>query len=433
MIERVEQYGDDLKVLMTPTKTLPNGGYFYASADARELVESKRWLILCHTSGFRVRNSSSIDSGVFFHVAYMQQQLNVDSLDGVVDHMNGVPFDNVSGNLRVATTEQNSMNKVTRGYTYVEASHGFVPYITVHGQMIRGATAENEITAAQMAYDLHKEYFGEWDYDFFNDRRTEYELLDKERTHKISHDEAVYEHVKSHVERNAWYVYRYNLQDYCKEYHIQIPEFRFDANGFLVDKDTGIRLCPIREERCVPVNKEMTKYYNGFITEEDALKKRYIQYLSVFIDPALIPDNLDYMKRMVMLTLEPFLGSADVLDFLWRLRFVLEYGLEVNKCLSVKLMALLDLEFALDFLRENRPDIPWVSDDVDFLEFFTKDIPDIKLTKEETDELLVALLKWAIKQKKIEDARAAKEAETLRMKQWAKQAVQAYLEETDSS
>ena len=43
---------------------------------------------------------------------------------------------------------------------------------------------------------------------------------------------------------NAWYYYRYNLEQYFKDNHIAIPDFKLDNQGFMIHPVTGERLCP---------------------------------------------------------------------------------------------------------------------------------------------------------------------------------------------
>lgn len=78
---------------------------------------------------------------------------------------------------------------------------------------------------------------------FLEDRSNAIDILDLERTGQISHEESVYRHVKRYSQ-NAWYYYRYDLVDYFKEYNIPVPEFALDERGFMVDIDTGRKLCP---------------------------------------------------------------------------------------------------------------------------------------------------------------------------------------------
>ena len=86
--------------------------------------------------------------------------------------------------------------------------------------------------------------YEDYRYDFLKDRRKDLDLLDMERTGKISEAEAVYRHVLRYAD-NAWYVYRYNLFNYFKGNNIPVPNFSIDSNGFMVHSVTGQKLCPL--------------------------------------------------------------------------------------------------------------------------------------------------------------------------------------------
>lgn len=82
-------------------------------------------------------------------------------------------------------------------------------------------------------------------YDFLKDRRKDIDILDLERTGKISEDEAVYHHVCRYAKDNAWYVYRYDLFEYFRDNHLSVPAFSIDSDGFMVHSITGQKLCPL--------------------------------------------------------------------------------------------------------------------------------------------------------------------------------------------
>lgn len=82
-------------------------------------------------------------------------------------------------------------------------------------------------------------------YDFLKDRRGDLDILDLERTGIISAEEATYRHVIRYAKDNAWYYYRYNLEQYFKDNHIPVPDFDLDEQGFMIDKITRKKLCPL--------------------------------------------------------------------------------------------------------------------------------------------------------------------------------------------
>ena len=83
-----------------------------------------------------------------------------------------------------------------------------------------------------------------FNYNFKLDRRNDLDILDLERTGIISQEEATYRHVRRYVDDNPWYVYRYGLEEYCKDNHIVIPNFTLDEQGFMIHPITGQRFCP---------------------------------------------------------------------------------------------------------------------------------------------------------------------------------------------
>ena len=100
-----------------------------------------------------------------------------------------------------------------------------------------------EEEAIQSAYLLEIEY-EDYRYDFMKDRRHDLDLLDMERTGKISEDEAIYRHVLRYAD-NAWFYYRYNLTRYFADNHIPFPRYSLDSDGYMTHPITGQRLCPL--------------------------------------------------------------------------------------------------------------------------------------------------------------------------------------------
>ena len=80
-------------------------------------------------------------------------------------------------------------------------------------------------------------------FNFLKYRRGSEDILDLERTGQISEEEAIYRHVLRYAD-NAWYYYRYGLEQYFRENHIPVPDFDLDSQGFMVDKITRKHLCP---------------------------------------------------------------------------------------------------------------------------------------------------------------------------------------------
>ena len=137
--------------------------------------------------------------------------------------------------------QQNRWCAPSKGYSIDKRS--FQPKIKVNSQNIYASCVGTEVEALQSVYQLELKY-EDYRYDYLKDRRNDLDLLDMERTGKISEDEAIYHHVLRYAE-NAWYLYRYNLFEYFKDNNIPIPVYATDSNGFMVHSITGQKLCPL--------------------------------------------------------------------------------------------------------------------------------------------------------------------------------------------
>lgn len=243
MVQSIEQYGDVLKVILKPTKNFPEGSnYFYTDASARELVEAHSWFLeKCSSSTYVIRHD---DSGTIrFHVEYMQR-LNDFGLD--VDHINRVGLDNRACNLRLGTHKQNLKNSSCKGYNYIVKKSRFRIRISFDDKNKDVGMRLNEVDAMKLFYTSSVKYYGEFNYNFLLDRKNDLDILDDELTCKITTEEATFRHVMRYAKDNAWYVYRYGLEDYFSSRGIQIPTFELDSQGYMIDTITKERLCPFK-------------------------------------------------------------------------------------------------------------------------------------------------------------------------------------------
>ena len=236
-----QQNGDDiLKVLLKPTKNFPDG-YFYCDAIDEELVRSYTWCLLKQKHPYIVAHSQgSHRRTLYFH---QEKACNIlDNYPDYINHVNGVEFDNANQNLDKVTNQQNQYARPTKGYKI--AGRSFQPLIMVNSRHICTKCTRTEVEAIQSAYQLEVDY-EDYRYDFLKDRRKDNDILDLERTGKISEDEAIYHHVCRHASNNAWYYYRYNLAEYFTDNHIPVSAFSVDSDGFMTHPITGQRLCPM--------------------------------------------------------------------------------------------------------------------------------------------------------------------------------------------
>lgn len=239
----VEQYrqlnGEDiLKVILKPTQRFPDG-YFYCDASDEKLVRNYTWRLQSQKEPYVVAYYRDMGQ-LRFHREKAHNIL--DDYPDYINHINGIEFDNINMNLDKVSQQQNIWCAPSRGY--VIAGRSFEPRIKVNHQQIRAKCTRTEVEAIQSAYQLEMQY-EDYRYDFLKDRRKDIDILDLERTGKISEDEAIYRHVLRYASDNTWYLYRYNLFDYFADNGIPIPSYALDSEGFMIHSITGQRLCPI--------------------------------------------------------------------------------------------------------------------------------------------------------------------------------------------
>ena len=239
----VEQYrqlnGEDiLKVILKPTQRFPDG-YFYCDASDEKLVRNYTRRLQSQKEPYVVAYYRDMGQ-LRFHREKAHNIL--DDYPDYINHINGIEFDNINMNLDKVSQQQNIWCAPSRGY--VIAGRSFEPRIKVNHQQIRAKCTRTEVEAIQSAYQLEMQY-EDYRYDFLKDRRKDIDILDLERTGKISEDEAIYRHVLRYASDNAWYLYRYNLFDYFADNGIPIPSYALDSEGFMIHSITGQRLCPL--------------------------------------------------------------------------------------------------------------------------------------------------------------------------------------------
>lgn len=239
---RIEEYGDVLKVILKPTKTFPVG-YFYTDNNpiARELVESYSWCLHKHAKNTYVVAYAFDKKILRFHQEYTKRILGYNS--DYLDHINGLEMDNRAENLNVVNQQQNARNRPSIGYK-IGINNLFQPHYSLDGKVYYRGSYRTEPEALVATYNLRQEMYPYYNYNFYLDRRNDEDIVDLELTGKISSDEATYLHVKRYAGTNPWYIYRYNLFDYCSQHNIQIPSFDLDEQGFMVNPVTRQRLCP---------------------------------------------------------------------------------------------------------------------------------------------------------------------------------------------
>ena len=246
-VQNTEVYGDVLKVILKPTKNFPEG-YFYTDNNevARQLVESHTWYLLKQNKNIYVvahTGTSNIGQNVLqFHQEYAKKILSY--YPNYLDHINGIEYDNRNDNLNEVTQQQNMRNRPSIGYQINAGSTCFAPYYVLKGKILIKDSYKTEPEALLVTYNLREQEYKDYNYNFLEDRRGFNILLSQELEGIITHEEATYQRVKTLVKHNPWYVYRYNLFDYCKQNNIIIPKFELDSQGFMINPVTKQRFCP---------------------------------------------------------------------------------------------------------------------------------------------------------------------------------------------
>ena len=245
-VERIEQYKDTLKVILKPTKKFPEGrNYFYCDSEDIDLVQSHSWHLEQGNTNICVRAINSFRISYRFHRELAYKYLGY--YPKYLDHISGVEFDNIDSNLNEVSLNQNIRNRVVKNY--IKTKNKFRVRSSAYSVAVITQQANTEIEACQIAYSIETSYLKElmgnqyYMYDFLKDRRNDLNILDLERTGVISQDEATYQHVLRYAD-NAWFYYRYGLEDYFRQHHILVPSYSLDEQGFMIHPVTGQKLCP---------------------------------------------------------------------------------------------------------------------------------------------------------------------------------------------
>lgn len=258
-VQKIEQYRqlngvDILKVILKPTKKFPEGkNFFYAPVEAIDLVNKYTWFlsldknriyVTAHDENTDQRDTIRFHRKLFeFYQGYTWQEH--------IDHISHVEIDNTDENLNAVTVNQNQYNRFTRGYSLPDKYHSkFYPQIMLLGRVNypmeyiktedRACKSQNYAEQIWLRRKLGSQYYM---FDFKKYRRVSEDIVDLERTGQISEEEAVYKHILRYAD-NAWYMLRYDLEQYYKDNHIPIPKYSLDADGFMVHHITGQKLCP---------------------------------------------------------------------------------------------------------------------------------------------------------------------------------------------
>ena len=258
-VQKIEEYKqkngiDILKVYCKPTNAFPTGGYFYTDVEIKDIVNTYSWHLYRSRRNIYVvaRLDSSYGSarGTVLNLHREMAYRYLNYYPRYIDHISGVEIDNTDVNLNAVTQRQNCFNKPVRGFLVI-THNCFLPKIHLDGKQVHPySCVHTESEACILQNELETDYLKDilqdqyYMYDFLKDRRNDLDIVDQERTGVVSEEEATYRHVIRYAKNNAWYYYRYNLEQYFRDNHIPVPDFDEDEQGFMIDKITRKKLCP---------------------------------------------------------------------------------------------------------------------------------------------------------------------------------------------
>ena len=236
-----------LKVDFKPTSKYPNG-VTYIDACFEELIRNYKWGL--SNDYVKVTIGSYNKSSIQLHKEIMKLIHGHEII--CTDHISGLKIDNIASNLNAVSPSQNSRNQQKRGYTLNQIYGSEVLYFRLEcvldGKRIKSSGVRREDEACLLQFQYENEIFPDYNYNFFLDRRQDADIVALERTGQISNEAATYLHIKRYVENNPWYIFRYNLFEYCKHNSIIIPKYYLNEQGRMVDVNGKI-LCPIKNNK----------------------------------------------------------------------------------------------------------------------------------------------------------------------------------------
>ena len=243
MINHIEAYNGVLKIVCNPTKLHPNGYFFYISEEDKDILQGYNWSLISDEHPY-VYASKRGEKTVYLHQLIMLKQgvIPEGTAKGVV-HLNNVLYDCRRDNLVMMTKEEYLHYKPSRGYDFFQGRCMYQPLLTIEGKRIASKCVHDEVKAAIQARELELQYLN-IPYDFKSDFRGSESLLDYFIRGKMSYEEAVLNSVVKRMNKNAWLVYRYDLENYLRKYGIPTPAFSLGADNRMLDKGTKQILCP---------------------------------------------------------------------------------------------------------------------------------------------------------------------------------------------
>lgn len=222
-----------------------NHGTYYVQSSIRSSIRKKYDLINSP------RRDIELHKLIFYKYAGYYYADNY-----VIDHLNSVHFDNVESNLDLVSKSENSFNSFSQGYQIIHRPNkplGFHPRLwtdknigasTYKNEIERDLgikittgnikTKLNELDSCRIQYYLEYVISNSYRFEFKNFRRYDLDILDKERRGVVSSEDALAIFLSNYKD-NAWYYYRYGLEDLFNLYSLKKPDVILNSEGFIVD------------------------------------------------------------------------------------------------------------------------------------------------------------------------------------------------------
>ena len=261
-VQKIKQYGDILKVILDSKiynfdKCEEDYDYFFISTEDKNLLHlgnnlKKYYKSVIFVNSENINSKGRVNAGGSLERQILKKYYDMKGF--VSDHYNHCKYDNVRSNLKPVSSQQNSINRQVRGYTF-EKGKGFKVTTFRYNSFFEHPIydyVDTELEVLQQVYDFEEKYLnpyllsqGLYSYNFFEDRSKCPILLHNERVGILTPEDATFRHIL--LDTNDWHYYRYNLAEYFKDNGIPFSghHIDFDDNGFMIDKFTRKRMCPI--------------------------------------------------------------------------------------------------------------------------------------------------------------------------------------------
>lgn len=244
-VERIEEYRmkngmDILMVHLAPAPNLPSGSFFFADAEDIDLVNELTWFIRTSETPYILAHIGEYkyNKQVRFHQYLAYKKLGY--YPQYIDHRNGIEFDNIDLNLFNITSSENSHNKFIIGYTYNKSRNKFRGMYKLNGEVKQRYGSEYEACIFRNKQESENDSHY---YCLELDRRDSLDILVEERKGIISEEEAIKKHLEKYKD-NAWYYYRFGLEEWYKLFNWEIPKFTLDDIGYMRHHITNEKLSP---------------------------------------------------------------------------------------------------------------------------------------------------------------------------------------------